>query len=596
MEIKELIPNLNPGNWIEQYLNTYGIKDTQEYLYPTFKYVESPKVYDNMQEAYELLMESIKNHKNIGIVQDCDVDGILSAYLMYKTIHELTLPFSNSLFKDLQVYFHSDKKHGITENVIKWVLENDINLLIVPDAGSNDYIQQQDLNFLNVDIIILDHHKIEKNKSDYKSNYKTIVISNQQGWVKNKALSGTGVVSKFIKYIDMQEGSKTSAFFADLVALSLVSDMCDMTSQENRSFLLFGLSKINNPFFIYLLENFVYHKDDDGELLINQYTLGFDICPYLNAVSRGKNQELKKELFYAFCGLVYQPDKTFKEYTSMEEYEPLLGRLKEERAYQDKMVDKALKDGEICVVLSCNMVSVLVIMILKDADIYPYTGLIANKLRRAHSCSAFVIHESLTESGKYTGSCRAEINTLKLCIESGLFELASGHDFAHGIIFKKDNLQAIKDYFANKCADQEEYKIPVVKTFLLDYEDIPKSLFGFADEWEFLWNSTFVKPIFNIDNIHVNSQDIQVIGKDKNVIKFKKDGIEFIKFKVTEDEKAELFLEEDKNLIINAICNLTKNEWHGRITLQAVIEIMEIDYKIDEEEPQKILTWEDVFG
>ena len=596
MEIKELIPNLNPGNWIEQYLNTYGIKDTQEYLYPTFKYVESPKVYDNMQEAYELLMESIKNHKNIGIVQDCDVDGILSAYLMYKTIHELTLPFSNSLFKDLQVYFHSDKKHGITENVIKWVLENDINLLIVPDAGSNDYIQQKDLNFLNVDIIILDHHKIEKNKSDYKSNYKTIVISNQQGWVKNKALSGTGVVSKFIKYIDMQEGSKTSAFFADLVALSLVSDMCDMTSQENRSFLLFGLSKINNPFFIYLLENFVYHKDDDGELLINQYTLGFDICPYLNAVSRGKNQELKKELFYAFCGLVYQPDKTFKEYTSMEEYEPLLGRLKEERAYQDKMVDKALKDGEICVVLSCNMVSVLVIMILKDADIYPYTGLIANKLRRAHSCSAFVIHESLTESGKYTGSCRAEINTLKLCIESGLFELASGHDFAHGIIFKKDNLQAIKDYFANKCADQEEYKIPVVKTFLLDYEDIPKSLFGFADEWEFLWNSTFVKPIFNIDNIHVNSQDIQVIGKDKNVIKFKKDGIEFIKFKVTEDEKAELFLEEDKNLIINAICNLTKNEWHGRITLQAVIEIMEIDYKIDEEEPQKILTWEDVFG
>lgn len=596
MEIKELVPNLNPGNWIEQYLNTYGIKDTQEYLYPTFKYVESPKIYDNMQEAYELLMESIKNHKNIGIVQDCDVDGILSAYLMYKTIHELTLPFSNSLFKDLQVYFHSDKKHGITENVIKWILENDINLLIVPDAGSNDYIQQQDLNFLNVDIIILDHHKIEKNKSDYKSNYKTIVISNQQGWVKNKALSGTGVVSKFIKYIDMQEGSKTSAFFADLVALSLVSDMCDMTSQENRSFLLFGLSKINNPFFIYLLENFVYHKDDDGELLINQYTLGFDICPYLNAVSRGKNQELKKELFYAFCGLVYQPDKTFREYTSLEEYEPLLGRLKEERAYQDKMVDKALKDGEICVVLSCNMVPVLVIMNLKDADIYPYTGLIANKLRKAHSCSAFVIHESLTESGKYTGSCRAEINTLKLCIESGLFELASGHDLAHGIIFKKDNLQAIKDYFANSCADQEKYKIPVVKTFWLDYEDIPKSLFGFADEWEFLWNSTFVKPMFNIDNIHVNSQDIQVIGKDKNVIKFKKDGIEFIKFKITEDEKAELFLEEDKNLIINAICNLTKNEWRGRITLQAVIEIMEIDYKIDEKEPQKVLTWEDVFG
>ena len=126
-------------------------------------------------------------------------------------------------------------------------------------------------------------------------------------------------------------------------------------------------------------------------------------------------------------------------------------------------------------------------------------------------------------------------------------------------------------------------------------DDIPKSLFGFADEWDFLWNNKFVKPVFNIDSICINSKDIQTMGKDKNTIKFKKDGIEFIKFKVTEDEKAELFLNEDKDLVLNTICNLTTNEWHGRITLQAVIEIMEINYEIKEED-SKPLTWEDVFG
>ena len=111
----------------------------------------------------------------------------------------------------LKIYFHSNKKHGITENAISWAIENQISLLIVPDAGSNDYVQHMDLNFLNIDVLIIDHHVIEprpKYMQEYKSNYKTVIISNQKGWVKNKALSGTGVVAKFLKYIDEKENMK----------------------------------------------------------------------------------------------------------------------------------------------------------------------------------------------------------------------------------------------------------------------------------------------------------------------------------------------------------------------------------------------------
>lgn len=608
MDIKELVPNLEPINWIEQYLNYFGIKDTQEYLYPTFKYVESPEVYDNMHEAYELIKDTVAKSGIIGFVQDCDVDGILSTSILYQYLRDNVLLSFNDISSVLKVYFHSDKKHGITENVLNWTMEHDISLLIVPDAGSNDYTQQQDLNFLNVNIIILDHHIIEKNKSKikYESNYKTVVISNQQGWVRNKSLSGTGVVAKFLKYIDMQEGLKCSAKYADLVALSLVSDMCDITSQENRSFLLYGLSKINNPFFTYLIENFIYQKDNDGNFLVNQHTLGFNICPYLNAVCRSNNQKLKKELFYAFCGLVYpvqQDDNVLYnlpiEYTDLEEYKPLIERLIAEKDYQDKVVNNTLKEGEICLVLNSTYVPVLGVMILTNPLAYPYTGLIANKLKRAHECNIFVIHE---ENGMYIGSCRADMNTLEICKKSNLFELAQGHEAAHGIILKKENLETIKNYFKERCTSQEKYKILVVKSFDFENETIFKSLFGFADEWNFLWNSNFVKPVFHIHSIRINSKDIQMIGNKNNVMKFKKSGIEFIKFKITENEKAELFLneDEDKELILNVVCNLIKNEWKGRITLQAVIELMEINYevedKIEDTEAKNILTWEDVFG
>ncbi len=126
----------------------------------------------------------------------------------------------------------------------------------------------------------------------------------------------------------------------------------------------------------------------------------------------------------------------------------------------------------------------------------------------------------------------------------------------------------------------------------MSIDNIPKSLFGFADEWDFLWNNTFLKPVFNIENICINSKNIQVLGKG-NTIKFKKDNIEFIKFRITEDEKEKLCLEESKDLCINTICNLTINEFRGRIILQAQIEIIEINYEIKE---NKKITWEDVFG
>lgn len=602
MEVKELVPNIEISMWLEQYLQAFGIKDTQEYLYPTFKYVESPNIYDGMEDAYNLLINTLDNEGNIGFIQDCDVDGICSCASIYKYLLDL-LPEDEQ--EKLKIYFHSNKKHGITENVVSWVIENNISLLIVPDAGTNDYIQHMDLNFLNVNIIIIDHHKIEskpKYMQEYKSNYKTVIISNQKGWVKNKALSGTGIVAKFLKYIDEKEGLKCSAKYADLVALSLVSDMCDMTSQENRSFFLYGANTINNPFLKYLIDNLIWKKDEEGNSLVNQHTFGFDICPYLNAVCRGTNQQLKKELFYAFIGYIYKEVKTeefcistFVPCADTKDYEPLIESLKAEKSYQDKTVDKALEDSQICFVLSCNEVPVLGIMELSNSETYPYTGLIANKLKRQYECNIFVIHESSTDKNNYTGSCRADINTLEMCQQSGLFELASGHEAAHGIIFKKENLEKIKDYFQKECINQEKYKIPVVKTYVFPMESIPKSLFGFGDDWDFLWNNTFVKPVFNIEGININSKDIQILGKG-NTIKFKKDGIEFIKFKTTEDEKAELYLKEDKELVINTICNLTVNEWKGRITLQAVIEAMEIDYKICEKEPKKVLTWEDVFG
>lgn len=54
---------------------------------------------------------------------------------------------------------HKGKEHGLSEDI---KIPSNINLLIIPDAGSNDYEQLEKLHDKGIDIIILDHHLVEK--------------------------------------------------------------------------------------------------------------------------------------------------------------------------------------------------------------------------------------------------------------------------------------------------------------------------------------------------------------------------------------------------------------------------------------------------
>ena len=69
-----------------------------------------------------------------------------------------------------------------------YINSHDFNLLIVPDAGSNDYDAHEMLKGQLIDTIILDHHLADK-VSEY-----AIVINNQLSDYSNKDFSGVGIV------------------------------------------------------------------------------------------------------------------------------------------------------------------------------------------------------------------------------------------------------------------------------------------------------------------------------------------------------------------------------------------------------------------
>ena len=73
---------------------------------------------------------------------------------------------------------------------------HNFDLVLIPDAGSNDYEAHAALKKKNIDTIILDHHLVDK-VSEY-----AIVINNQLSDYNNKDFSGVGIVWQFCRYLD----------------------------------------------------------------------------------------------------------------------------------------------------------------------------------------------------------------------------------------------------------------------------------------------------------------------------------------------------------------------------------------------------------
>ncbi len=145
---------------LQSYLNKYGITDIKEYLNPTGKYIESPYLYKNMIEAvneikYWKLQDSVK----IDIVEDSDTDGIMSSLIVYDYLFNL---LENS---DIRVLLHEGKERGLDDNkIFKEIINRKPDLVIVPDAGTNNSQFAEKLLKNGISLIVLDHHDIDKDK------------------------------------------------------------------------------------------------------------------------------------------------------------------------------------------------------------------------------------------------------------------------------------------------------------------------------------------------------------------------------------------------------------------------------------------------
>lgn len=128
MKTRLILPEIK-SNFGAELLKARGINNVQNFLNPTIADLNDWRLLDNCYAAAELLEKILqKETPLIGLIQDCDVDGLTSSAIIYQYI-KLVNPKTK-----INVYIHEGKQHGLEDC---WEEFEGIayDLLIIPDAG-----------------------------------------------------------------------------------------------------------------------------------------------------------------------------------------------------------------------------------------------------------------------------------------------------------------------------------------------------------------------------------------------------------------------------------------------------------------------------
>ena len=552
-----------------------GITDARTYLNLTEKNTHDFMLLDNIEKAVECLNKHIENNNNIHIIVDSDVDGFTSASIMYRYLKKIKPDCK------LTYSLHTRKQHGISEDI---EIPYDCNLLIIPDAGSNDVEQCMRLHENGVDIIILDHHIC-----DIKNDF-AIVVNNQMCDYPNKNLSGVGIVYKFLQALDAELWENYADDFLDIVALGNISDVMDMREFETRYYVDLGLNKISSKLFKALIEKQSYSMNNE----VNITSVQFYVTPILNAMIRVGNFDDKDLLFRAFI----ETDEVFKykkrgqdEEVDEDIYTRAARLCSNAKSRQGKEVEKGVEKIE--EIIRERQIDKDKIMFINITDVLSdtLTGLVAIKIAEKYNKPCLLLRkqkDSIEDNILYGGSCRnfdnSPIESLKnfLC-SLGTFEFVQGHDNAAGISIPQDNIvKTIKK--CNKLLINESFEKCFNVDFDMNIEELDVTFIKTVDDMKHIFGQGLKEPLVHIKNIPVSRNEVMVMGKNKDTWKIISiDGYAFVKFKVAKDDA---ILNEYNNGSddyigeIDVIGTVSVNNFNGILTPQ--INIKEYVFRKEE--------------
>jgi len=582
------------SNVLETVLENRGITDCYRYMNLDDSVIIPYKKLDNIDEAVDCFEKHYENENTIAILVDEDVDGFCSAGMMYSYIKEM-----NPNYPVKYILHGKNKAHGLSNDVI---ITDDIKLLIIPDAGTNDSEQCEKLK---IDIIILDHHEKEED------NEHAIIVNNQMSKsYSNKDFCGAGIVYKFLQALDERFWNEYADNYLDLCALANISDVMDIRSLETKRIINKGLSNIRNKCFSSFIEAQNYSMNGR----INIHNIQWYITPVINGMIRIGDQEEKELLFRSFI----EQDEFFEYKTRARKdkpseiiqesiYDKAVRLSKNAKSRQDKLKEKSV-DKIVEIIKKTpndNKITILDVTNLLNNGL---SGLVAMKIAELFNKPCILLNQYIETVKKddkkkttmerlvYGGSARnidhSPIDSFKDVINSSsAFNWGKGHANAFGVNLDIDKLdEAINSL--NYILQDVEYDSTYRCDYILDISEVTAKLIVDLNQFSDIIGQGINEPMLAIENISLDRVELDIIGKNSDTIKFKVGDIEYVQFKCKEGNELFDWLntcwDDENNITFNIVGKPMVNEYNGVKTMQIVIQDLVVINKTDQEDEEDV--------
>lgn len=559
---------------VEKLAKVRGIDNLDEWYNPPEKFLHSPYLLENIDEAVQRIVKAIHLGQNITILADSDSDGVFACSLMYNYLNPIVEEGNLNY-----LYYQRSIGHGV-ENVLPEFekkaegemkyLSKDTDLLIIVDSSSNSVeackIAKENYG---VDIVVIDHHIVE-----VENPYVTLVNC-QIGNYPNKHLSGSAMAYKVCKVLDDYLDEDMADNFLDLATMGLVGDMMSVKEQENRHIIYHGLGNINN---LGLKNLLILSKVDTSEDL-DTSTISFKVAPAVNSCTRYDKIELALELFTSDNDEITQ--ELAKDILKMNDM-----RKSEELSIKEMALKKVNNDHKLA--------------ILVDSDISSgFRGLVAMQLVGELNKPVFVVKPFVDEEGnivKYGGSARSigNLPLREMCEDSRLFNFATGHTASFGVEFDAENMEDIFKYF-DEILDENDLQGEIYYDLELDESEVTELDIQEIQKFSRITGQGFKTPIFKITGLVVEEKSTKklgdhvraVMGSDRNTVKINiENSWALMKFRTKDtyalDIEKHFYTSDSFMTQIEAVGQINLNSFYnyGTRRLEVTKQVFVDDYRI----------------
>jgi len=562
---------------LTQVLTNRGIayEDVSHYVNTTDEDINSyydfgPEV---LQTAATALIETIQNCHNAKVIVDADCDGFTSSAILINYLYDL---FPSWVQNNLTWFIHQGKQHGLSD----FVSQEPLSLLLIPDAGSNDYEYHKHFKERGVKIIILDHHEAEYVSKD------AIVINNQLSDYPNKQLSGAGVTWQFCRYIDSLLGTNHADKYLDLVALGDTADMMSLQSFETKHLINRGFEpdNIHNPFIYKMWQKNQFKLGEH----ITSWGAAFYIAPFINAMVRSGTQEEKELLFESMLNFrAFEEILSNKRGHKLGETEQLVEQAVRTctnvKNKQSRTQDEGLAFLENMIEEQHLLDNKVLLFLLSPGQVdRNIAGLIANKFMAKYQRPCCILTKVEDEDGNisYQGSARGcdkvGITEFKdICAATGYTLYQTGHQGAFGLGISADNVNNFISATNKLLEDMSEEPLYYVDYIYEGGNVNPQNILDIAEMGRF-WGKDMEESLVAIKDLRVTKDMVTLMSPDKTpTLKITlPNNVSIIKFGSSQEEYDKIATTGWVKLDIIGSCNA--NHWNGNVIPQIMVEDYEI--------------------